>query len=934
MTKKFISLFLSFLLILTGSTATAFAAPADTFKALGNTETGILYGYSEMQDVKIVLVNSGEEDIKITKITSSNEEDFTADLEGSITIPKETRKDYPVFLKKGKAAGTYTAEFTFEDENANFYTATVKAVVEEKVAVTAENPEDAVWDYEEALTAKVTITNGTSSAVIIEKIEADNALFEVASLEESISLDSLKSKSFDVNLPTGCDVGAYSGKIIFTDQEGSTYSETVSFKVVKKELIVPAITGEYIYSGSRQEIIFDANYIEKYIGLSEEYGSAVKAGHYAPVVYLKDKKNTTWVIDGEKTTVNQTLSWDIEKYSLTKPSAKDAEYIYSGEEQTFSFENFTESALEKKVLNVAGGKKVNAGTTEVIVSIMDKENFCWEDETDSDLTFTWTMDRKTVKEPAILESSFDYNGESQSITFTEGSLDETLMTVTGNARKEIGTQEVTVSLKDKVNYMWETGLNDTDLKFTLSIGAPVYNAPFIAGSYTYNGKMQQPALSGFNSEHMVISNNSKKDAGTYQVTVSLKDKENAVWADTNDNLDKVLTWVIDPAEVRVKAKDIVIKTGDVAPSLNADSYQVSGIILPDRLGFIPEIAYEAAPDTAKEGTVAIIVSGPVSSEDGNYAVTYENGLLTISDNPQAQAAIENIILDFDLPVAGSKVMKDAIDNLTLNTSFVTIEFAANSDHDISIFRQETDEDITAASLVDGLTEGDKVYFKLRVSVDSSKIIDPDVTKVSINGVSLTQDEVAILANGEFVEAAFTVPAYRIHFASGIGSGKMKTQYAYSNADYVIPASGFTAPSGMEFSCWKLEGEDVIYTAGEKVRLTSSINLAARYQEKKEEVVNPGGGSSGGGVIIVPGGGSAGSTLLSPREITKVTLKQSPVISVPAGVTYTQSKDGTAIVIKAGAGKVIKKVTVNGVSRGSARSVTGLKTGDRVIVEVK
>ena len=934
MKKRKLKVFLSMLLILVLGCQSAYAAPAGSFRALGNTETGILYGYENPQDIKIVLDNTLSEDVKIVKVETTNPDDFSADLETDITVAAGERADYPVHLKTGKTSGTYEAEFTFTDENSNTYTAKVKAIVNEEVVTSSENIEDVVWDYENPLTAKVKIKNCTKDAVTFVKAESSNAVFEIKDLaEENLTIESLKEGYLDVTLPTGMNAGLYKTTITLTDQDSSKYTQEVTIEVVKRELTVPAITGEYAYNSKKQEIVFDANFIEKYIGLSEDYGSAVKAGHYAPVVYLKDKANTVWVIDGAFTTTNQTLSWDIEKYQIVKPAAKDKEYVYNGNSQLFEFENFTDKLFEKEVLKLSGGERKDAGTTTVTVSIIDKENFTWDDKTDTDLTFSWAMDRMKVNEPVAVKTSFDYNGQVQAIEFEEGSIDENLMTVSNNARTETGTQEVTVSLKDKVNYKWASSENDADLTFTLSIGVPVYTAPTISGSYTYNGKVQQPVLSGFDADKMSIKNNSGKDASTYSVVVSLKDKAHAVWADTNTNEDKVLTWTIGKAPVTVKANNITAKVGDTLPVLNADSYKITGINLPDRLGFIPDISYESIPDMTVEGETNIIVSGPAESADKNYSVTYENGKLTVSNNPAQAEKILSVILNFDLPIAGSKDMLDAIDNVTLNTSFVEVSFEAGSGGAIGVFEKGTDLDITQDVLANGLPEAKDVYLKVKITPDDQKVIDPEVTKVIINGTALPKEDITLLAGGEYVKAAFKVPAYRVHFTKGAGTGSMMTQYAYSTSDYTMPASGFTAPSGMEFSSWKLEGEDVYYTAGEKVRLEGSINLIAQYQEKKEE---SSGGSSGG--IIIPGGstGSSGgsSIVKSPREITKIDDVQKPVFVVPTGVTYNVSKDGTAAVFTAKNGKTIKKIIVNGISKGAVRSITGLKTGDKVVVEIK
>ena len=62
--------------------------------------------------------------------------------------------------------------------------------------------------------------------------------------------------------------------------------------------------------------------------------------------------------------------------------------------------------------------------------------------------------------------------------------------------------------------------------------------------------------------------------------------------------------------------------------------------------------------------------------------------------------------------------------------------------------------------------------------------------------------------------------------------------------------------------------------------------------------------------------------------------QKPVIEPNADVTTSLSTDGTALTIKANDGYEITDVTVNGVSKGAVTTLTGLKTGDKVIITTK
>ena len=62
--------------------------------------------------------------------------------------------------------------------------------------------------------------------------------------------------------------------------------------------------------------------------------------------------------------------------------------------------------------------------------------------------------------------------------------------------------------------------------------------------------------------------------------------------------------------------------------------------------------------------------------------------------------------------------------------------------------------------------------------------------------------------------------------------------------------------------------------------------------------------------------------------------QKPVIEPNADVTTSLSTDGTTLTIKANDGYEITDVTVNGVSKGVVTTLTGLKTGDKIVIKTQ
>lgn len=958
--KKMLSILLVISIVLAMCPAAAFAE--GTFQALGNTNT-YLYGDTDEASNDILLRNQTDADVTITEVSvePENQQIFvsqTGTLEEPITVTAGGQYSYPVTVTGTPAAGDYSATYTFKDSNENTYTATAKAIVIESGATSVdygdlpagEDHLSVIWDYEQdETTCSVTFYNCSSKEMALTGVSLENgqsSAFELfgsseITAENPVAIPSLGEKTIQVKLKEGKNVGTYTDSVQFeiscevdNTLEGS-YGADIQEEVTTRYLTVPTITEAYTYNGAVQKLTdgLDENFIEKYIQLSD-VTEVKNAGRYVPVFVLKDKQNTAWKLaGGSTTTVNQSIYWDVARYQVKKPTPDTTvTYTYNKAQQEFSLNDVSGPIFgEEEVIAISGGEKTNAGDSTVTVALKDKVNYEWEDGTDADLNYTWHMDRAKVNEPQTVKTSYDYDSTPKQIEFAENTLDSELMTVTGNSGTAIGTYTVTVALKDKVNYEWQNG-SDTDLSFTLSIGTPVYGLPTITGSYTYNGSVQHPALTGFDSEHMTITDNSGKNAGEYQVKIALKDKANAKWADTNTNEDRTLTWTIGKAAVTVQAKDITANAGDPRPTLNADNYTITGIILPDSLGFIPSIRYAAAPDMTQEGSYDIIVSGANASTDGNYAVSYQNATLTVKA-AQAAEKIAQIELSFDLPLAGSQDVFGDICHKGINTSFVNYYFEAVEPGYLKVFEQDTDQEITMDVVSNGLTEGQNIYLLISMTPAAGKIIDKDATKVTINGNVLAKEDVQLLADGEKVKVPFTVPAYRIHFKAASGTGSMSAQYAGTAAEYEIPKCGFTAPSGYEFDKWQLEGDaSMTYAPGDKVQLTGSINLVALYKEK----TSSGSGSGSGGGGFIPGGGGAlpgGST--GGGSITDVTAGdvQKPEITVDKGTIVNLSKDGTAASITPADGYTIMEVKLNGKSLGAVDSVSGLKTGDSLQVIV-
>lgn len=152
--------------------------------------------------------------------------------------------------------------------------------------------------------------------------------------------------------------------------------------------------------------------------------------------------------------------------------------------------------------------------------------------------------------------------------------------------------------------------------------------------FTYSGEEQTYPLAA--SGLYTVADNVRKSAGTYTVTVTLKDTKNYVWSDNTDAA-KTFDFVIAKAPVTVTVKDKSAYTYDAAPDLSKPEpdkdYTVSGLIGEDKLTTAPMLKYAAAPDMNKTGETKIFAEGAEAGE--NYEITYVDGKLTVTSRPSS-----------------------------------------------------------------------------------------------------------------------------------------------------------------------------------------------------------------------------------------------------------------------------------------------------------
>ena len=156
--------------------------------------------------------------------------------------------------------------------------------------------------------------------------------------------------------------------------------------------------------------------------------------------------------------------------------------------------------------------------------------------------------------------------------------------------------------------------------------------------FTYDGEKKTYTIAA--NDNYTVANAEQTNAGTYTVSVTLKDTENFVWNDKTDAA-KGYTFVIAPAKVTVTIKDKSAYVGSkTAPDLSNPEkdkdYTISGLIGEDTLTGSVKLKYNpATPDLTKVSDMTQIVNNGSTLANSNYDVTYVDGKLTVTYRPSS-----------------------------------------------------------------------------------------------------------------------------------------------------------------------------------------------------------------------------------------------------------------------------------------------------------
>ena len=360
------------------------------------------------------------------------------------------------------------------------------------------------------------------------------------------------------------------------------------------------------------------------------------------------RKENAWVnqLDGTELTGVMVQQAPIETFTLTadKPTADYGDAItlttsvgLRGAKQTATYQWFKDGKL---VENTAESsyviKDLTAGDHKITCTVS-----CDGYITSQSVDLKVNKANCQITQPTAREKLV-YTGKEQAL-ITAGKADGGTMQYSLNGTDwqdtvPVGTNAGTYTVQYQV--IGDSNHNDSaPASVSVTIARQSVSVPESdATVFTYDGEKKTYTIAA--NDNYTVANAEQMNAGTYTVTVTLKDTENFVWNDETDTV-KEFPFVIAPAKVTVTIKDKNAYVGSkTAPDLSNPEedkdYTISGLIGEDTLIGSVKLKYNpATPDLTKVSDMTQITDNGSTLANSNYDVTYVDGKLTVTYRPSS-----------------------------------------------------------------------------------------------------------------------------------------------------------------------------------------------------------------------------------------------------------------------------------------------------------
>ncbi|MBQ9145262.1 MAG: hypothetical protein IJX70_02190, partial [Clostridia bacterium] len=205
------------------------------------------------------------------------------------------------------------------------------------------------------------------------------------------------------------------------------------------------------------------------------------------------------------------------RIAVAKPVAVDAEYVYDGTEQTFGLvlpEGY------EALYEVYGNRRTEAGNQHVTVRLKNPDTHMWEDGTDADLDFIFSIGKATYDMSGVqfVNAEYTYDGTEKKVEVSGTLPAGVTVSYIANTRTDAGVSMAVATFSgDEHNYF---AIPYMTASITVNKAEVAKPSPDTT-EFVYDGTekvygVQENAL-------WEISGNKQTHPGQYTVAVSLKD---------------------------------------------------------------------------------------------------------------------------------------------------------------------------------------------------------------------------------------------------------------------------------------------------------------------------------------------------------------------------------------------------------------------------
>ena len=628
---------------------------------------------------------------------------------------------------KATNAGTYTIEITLNDTSKHTWSdgtvtpVTLTWTIEEaKIGPSVRISGNMEWGS--TLSADTAVSPGDAT------LTYQWYWSETASTENGTAIEGATKATYTIDSSL---IGKYIYVVVTAEKENyktEVFSYVTETAVERMKVAKPSVTGVYVYNGEEIEatlVGFDSSkmIVDGNIATEDgEYTATVELANTSLYVWEDGTEETVeldWEVLSNEIQIGDYVNYPVEYENLEVINASGTSYVsplegwrilsieddgtvnlisagvpltyYHEHEQGYSkisVENLTTNFLTTEFTSDSGNTYRESGFEEEMALTQvftNKYTSVKDDGITPNVRSITQEDIFSVKEDVLGEIGVTELIEGE---FLDDALYEYLFEINnwywiasehsekylwavnqsggvGNAANlSLGIRPV-VSLKPQVIF---TG-RDENGAWNISLNETVVSVPTVSGTYTYNGSEHTLALDNFNEELMTVEGTmSATNAGTYQVTVSLKDTDSYVWADRTTT-PKPINWTVQKAEIGLTVN--IAGNNDFAQCLTAEVSVSPADIEPKfqwyyndentTAGGTPIDGATGATYTITEDMIGNYIYVTVTAEKENYVTKVESDVTDDENNGNS-----TVRMPLTIPTASTTTYEFTGDEITLN----------------------------------------------------------------------------------------------------------------------------------------------------------------------------------------------------------------------------------------------------------------------------